>query len=290
MTAVEKYLKQLSEAKSLAVNKFGKLTALENSVVEGSFDWLIDNLTFKKGSVVVDEDFTGQMNDFVNSVVAIINNNKGYKEKLSEYLQDVRTIGENVKQFQADYNGFDIEKANLKPLQKTLVSNIIDQFTENGLNSYFAQPLKDGIYRNALAGMNQGEAKKYLEGYILSGKDQSGKLSRYIEQTSIQAVSSYTGAINQKIAATFQTTGFLIDGSIIDTSSPQCVKMVELAKTQGGYLSNDQMEGIIDYAKSLKNSGLVPGTNLDNLPVNLLHWGCRHSFSPTIKGGDNATE
>lgn len=287
MTAIERYLNDLKTAKRLAIDRFGNLTSLEKSVVEGSFEWMLDNLSFKRGQVQVDEDFTSQMNDFVTAVVDIINNNKGYQDKLSDYLQDVKTIGSNITKFQEDFNGFDPEKAGIKPLQKNLVTNIIDQFTENGLNSYFAQPLKDGLYRNVLAGMNQRQAKQYLQNYVISGKDESGKLAKYIEQTSIQAVSSYTGAINQKIGQTFDTSGFLIDGSIIDTSSPQCVKMVELANKQGGYLSNDQMQDIIDYAKDVKSSGLIPGTNLDNLPVNLLHFGCRHSFSPTIKPSDD---
>lgn len=287
MTEIEKYLNDLKKAKQLAVDRFGDLTALEIAVVNGSFEWLLDNLSFKKGVIQVDADFTTQMNDFVNAVVGIVNNNKGYQNKLSNYLQDVKQIGDNITQFQEDFNDFDVEKANIKPLQKNLVSNIIDQFTENGLNSYFAQPLKDGIYRNVLAGMNQRQAKQYLQNYVISGQDQSGKLARYIEQTSIQAVSGYTGAINQKIGQTFETSGFIIDGSIIDTSSPQCVRMVELANKQGGYVSNDQMADIIDYAKSLKNSGLIPGTDVDNVSMNLLHWGCRHSFNPTIKSAEN---
>lgn len=284
MTAIEKYINELTKAKQLAVDRFGNLTTIEKRVIDGSYDWLLTNLTFKRGTVVVDEDFTNQMNDFVNAVVDILNNDKGYQNKVEDFLQDMRIISKNIAEFQANINGFDIEKAGLKPLQKTMIDNIIDQYTENGLNAHFAQPLKDGIFRNALAGMNQSDARNYLVDYIGSGKDQSGKLYRYIEQTSIQAVDSYTGAINQKIRSTFDTTGFIIDGSIIDTSSPQCVKMVELAKTQGGYVSDEQMEEIIAYAKTLKNDGgLIEGTDLDNLPINKLHRGCRHNFSPTIK-------
>ncbi len=281
MFDIEEYIKELNRLKGLAVDRFGNLTAIEKNVLDGSFEWLLENLKFEKGVAVVEPDLNAIMNDFVNKVIEIINTDKGYQTKLTSYLSDLKTIGKNVKEFHSDFNKIDPDKAGFTDAQKALTGIIIDQYTENGLNTHFAQPLKETISRNVVAGMNQKQARQYLEDYIISGKDKSGKLSSYLNQTAIQAVDSYSGGLNVKIMQTFEFTGFTMSGSIIATSSPQCREGIKESKN--GYLTNAQMQKIIDDALANPKSGIIEKTTLKNLPINKLHWGCRHEFTPTIK-------
>jgi hypothetical protein len=274
----EQYIKELEKQKNLAVNRFGNLTAVEKDVINSSFEWLAKHLDIKAGDFVVTADLSKRMADFVNAVIDIINSNTNYQDKLSNYLTDLHVIANNLIVFNKDVNKIDVEKAGLKNVQKVLIEETINQYTENGLNEHFAQPLKDGILRNVLGGMSLREAKVYLTDFISSGKDESGKLASYLDQTAQQIADSYEGALNTKLAQTFKFTGFIISGSLIATSSPQCREAVE--KSKNGYWSMADWQA---WLNKYKDKGIIEGTTLDNLPINKGHFACRHSFSPIIR-------
>jgi len=280
--SIAEYIANLNRIKDEALANWSNLSPIEKEVFENSFDWLVDNLDIKRGTVNVNDDLTSQMNDFVQVVVDIVNKAKGYESKVSGFLGDLDTIQENNKKFHGSFNNFDINTAGVKNVQRTVVEEIINQYTDNGLNPNFAAPLRDGIFRNLLAGANMKDIRQYLQNYILGGEDQSGKLHQYLNQTAQQAVDSYTGMINQQLNKDFKFTGYIISGSLIETSSQQCIYAIEHAHDPGGYLSFTEWNQVLDIARNNKKAKLIEGTTVVNLPINKLHWGCRHDFTPVI--------
>ncbi len=277
---IKEYIQNLNRLKQLAVDRWGGLTSLEQSVFNHSYEWLVENLNIKKGEVSIDEDLSRAMDEFLKAVVDIVSGSQGFQSNLNKFLQDLTTIQENNKKFHVTTNKFDIETAGVTDVQKVVVNEIIDQYTANGLNAHFATPLRDNVFRNILAGANMREVKEVLQNHILSGEDKSGKLGQYLDQTAQQAVDSYTGMINQQLVKEFKFTGYVISGSLIETSSLQCVEAVETSVE--GYLSFKEWEGILQLARENKKAKLIPGTTIQNLPINKLHWGCRHDFTPII--------
>lgn len=277
---IEEYIKQLNRVKGLAVSRFGVLTTIERQVFDSAYDWLVDNLEIKKGTPEIDEDLNRQMDKFLRVVVDIVNNNKLFTSKVGSFLTDLSTIQKNNKAFHATTNNFNIETAGVTSVQKIVVDEVLNQFARNGLNAGFAAPLRDAVFRNILAGASMSEVKQVLEAYIISGKDTTGKLQQYLHNTAIQAVDVYTGAINQELVKTFDFTGYIISGSLIATSSKQCIYAIETSEE--GYLSFKEWEKILAIAKLNKKATLIPGTTIENLPLNKLHWGCRHDFTPII--------
>lgn len=285
---ITEYIKNLNRLKALAVDRWGNLTTLERDVVDSSFEWLVDNLEIKRGEVQIDEDLAKTMDDFLGAVVQIVNNNQGFQTRIGKFLADLNSIQNNNKTFHATTHNFNIDIAGVTDVQKAVVNEIIEQYTGNGLNAHFAAPLKDSIFRNMLAGASMNDVKQVLRDYILSGQDQSGKLGQYLDQTAQQAVDSYTGAINQALVETFKFTGYIISGSLIETSSKQCVFAVERSKN--GYMTFDQWEEVLSIARNNPKAKLIEGTTIKNLPINKLHWGCRHDFTPVIKKEEVKTE
>ena len=284
--SIQEYLENLNRLKRLAVSRWGSLSSLERDVLDGAFEWLVDNLEIKRGEIKVDEDLARIMDEFVRAVVDTVNNVPLYQSNLKRFLQDLTTIQNNNKLFHSTTNNFDIETAGVTGVQKAVVNEIIDQYTGNGLNAHFAAPLKDGIFRNILAGANMKEVKEVLRNYILGGQDKSGKLGQYLDQTAMMAVDSYTGAINQQLVNDFTFTGYIISGSLIETSSKQCIQAVEMTLDENGYMNFDEWEKILDIARNNPKARLIPGTTIKNLPLNKLHWGCRHDFTPVIMAKD----
>jgi hypothetical protein len=281
MTIAE-YIANLNRIKDQALANWSTLSSIEKQVFEDSFDWLVNNLDIKKGAVGVNDDLTAKMNEFLNVVVDLVNKSKGYETKLTGFLGDLDTIQKNNERFHGSFNNFNINTAGVKNVQRTVVEEIINQYTGNGLNPNFAAPLRDGIFRNILAGANMKDIRQYLQNYIIGGEDQSGKLYQYLNQTAQQAVDSYTGMINQQLNKDFKFTGYIISGSLIETSSNQCIYAVEHSHDPGGYLTFPEWNTVLDIARNNKKAKLIEGTTLVNLPINKLHWGCRHDFTPVI--------
>lgn len=280
--SISEYIDNLRRLKKLAVDRWGNLTQTESAIVEGSFEWLVENLELKEGIVVPDEKLAAKMDEFLSAVKEIIQKDKNFRSKIKDFVSDLGRIKNNIRDFHSAFHGLNIETVlAVTNVQQAVVSEVLNQYLDNGLNVHFVAPLREAIFRNILVGANLREVRQRLKEYVLSGQDGSGKFQRYVHNTAIQAVDTYTGAINKKLVETFKFTGYIISGSLIETSSEQCIYAVENSK--GGYLTMKEWEEVLEIARNNERAKLIKGTTLENLPLNRLHWGCRHDFTPTIR-------
>jgi hypothetical protein len=74
----------------------------------------------------------------------------------------------------------------------------------------------------------------------------------------------------------FNYDAVLMTGSLIETSSPQCRYAVNELNRR---ITEDNWP---ELKKIAEKHGLIDGTTLESLPLNLLHWGCKHGFYPII--------
>jgi hypothetical protein len=284
MSPLEKYLLELNKQKQLAESRFNNLNSFQTQLLNSSYAWLLNNLDLQKGVFEVPGDFPSLMNGFVDNILKIADKSSLYSGAINNYITDLGVIRKNIDDFHYDFHEIAKNKPGVKDVQKAVITEVIDQYSENGLNKHFAQPLRDLMFGNILGGMSQKEAKEYLQQYITGGKDESGKLQQYLEQTAQQGVDSYTGAINMQLKKDFDFTGYVISGSLIDTSSKQCIYAINTS--DGGYLSFEDWEKVLQIARENKKAKLIDGTTVDNLPLNKLHWGCRHEFTPVVRTKD----
>jgi hypothetical protein len=232
--------------------------------IEKTFD-------IKAGKIVVDKSFIKQLNRLTVSVLDLLQSEPKFTGPVSQFVKRVHAISEVTADFQKSTN--DIKTPSFADLTKVINDEIIDKMLDNGLNQNFAQPLRDLIYRNATAGISLKDARIAIKEMAVGD---ASKLSKYLEQTAQQAADSYSGMINKKLLDTFDYDGLLITGSLIDNSSPQCVYAIE---ELGGKIARKDWPKLKEIAEK---NGLIEKTTFDNLPVNRLHWGCRHSFYPII--------
>lgn len=233
-----------------------------------------DTFDFKAGKIEAGKDFIKQLNKLTVDVLNLLQSEPKFTGPISQFIKRLPVISDQITELQKDLNGIQVPA--FEVAKNTVIDEILNQMLNNGLNQHFVIPLRDLIYRNVSSGLSLKDARQQIKDFIKGGKDQSGKLGRYIDQTAIQAVDAYSGAINQKILQNFEMNGLLMTGSLIDTSSPQCKYGINELK---GKITRQNFEDLKSIAE---NHGLIQGTNFDNLPVNLLHWGCRHSFYPII--------
>lgn len=283
MRDFQRYMNRIYKAKQKAENGFigdiGRSLPFFRDLV---FEWMDDTLATKGGLFELGPDVITALNEFSAEMTGRFSKVKPYQSSVSQLLKDLKPISEEIIEAQKELNGIDPKKLKVSDSQQMVVDQIIDAYTENGLNAKFTQPLRDLLYQNISTGSRVQDAKAAIGKYIMGNKDQNGKFARYLEQTAQQAVDSYSGITNKKILETFDYDHVLMSGSLIESSSKQCVYAIE------------ELHGVIsreDFEKKLvpiaDGNGLIAGTTFDNLPFNKLHWGCRHEFVPIIlKEGD----
>lgn len=267
-----KAARRIDEAKDLASGEVtGKTGEMEDVVSETVINSMEHNFDFRNGIIVVSRNFQKQLNNFVNDILSKLRIEPRYAGNVSSVVKRIPEIKGAIDEFQKQ-QGIDVP--NDKLAEKVVSDVFQDQMVRQGLNSHFIQPLRDLIYRDALGGLSVTDAKKLINNYVKSGKDQSGKLKSYVEQTAMQAVDAYAGMINMNLLKEFNYDALLMTGTLIDTSSPQCVYAIN---ELGGTIRRTDWPAL---KKIAEKHGMIKGTTFDNLPVNQLHWGCRHGFYP----------
>lgn len=229
-----------------------------------------DQFDFKAGKIVADKNFIKQLNRLTVDVLDLLQKSPKFTGPVSGFLKRMPQISDAITNFQESTN--DIKVPSFDVTKKIVIDEITDQMLNNGLNQNFVQPLRDLIYQNVSGGLSLADARIQIKELAKT----TGKLGQYVEQTAQQAVDAYSGAINQKLLQTFDYDALLMTGSLIDNSSPQCKYVVN---ELGGRIKESDWPKVKAIAEK---NGLIEGTTFDNLPVNKLHWGCRHSFYPII--------
>jgi hypothetical protein len=276
------YIKTLESLKLANEDRIiGIIPEFESFAYDALIEWMENSLEIKAGSLIATDETNEILNQFDSAYLKFITKLKSYKGAVTSFVKELPKMGTIMQHYQEGTNGIDWSKANIGPTQKLVVGEIINAYTENGLNTEFVQPLRDLLYQNIAAGTNMADAKKQLNDYIVGPGDKSGKLKSYLTQTSQQAVDSYTGAINKKLMDTFDYSHLIMSGSLIATSSTQCRYGIN---NLDGIIKVEDWPALKEMAD---NNGLVKGTTFKNLPFNKLHWGCRHEFTPAmLKDGD----
>jgi hypothetical protein len=272
----EEYIKKLEELKRKAERSIiSEVPTIEKIAYQLMVDFVDNNLDTQKGKLVPNENALRALNKFADDYLGAFTENQKYKGVIGGYLKNFKSVGDLMLEFQKSQK-VDITQARLGAVQEIVTAEVINRYSENGLNPGFVQPLREILFNNITGGLSKADAMAQLRDYIQSGKDTTGKLGRYLEQTAQQGVDSYTGAINTRIMQTFKIETYIMSGSLIATSSKQCRFGIE------------KLHGIIDRKDWPKlkaiaeKDGLIEGTTFDNLPINKLHWGCRHEFTPVV--------
>ena len=272
------YIALIESLKAEMENRvIGVIPDFEDYAYSALLDWISEHLDTKGGNLVASAETIAVLNDFDNSFLRVLNSMKAYNGAVSSLVKDLPKVGDAIEQYQTSVNGISWAAAEVGPIQKLVVNEIIEAYTNNGLNTQFVQPLRNMLYQNIAAGASVKDVKTILKDYIKSDAEAPSKLSRYLTQTSQQAVDSYAGAINKMLMDTFNYPYLQMSGSLIKTSAPQCVMGIN---EFDGSISEQIWEN--DIKPLAEKNGLIEGTTFKNLPFNKLHWGCRHEFTPTM--------
>lgn len=224
----------------------------------------ITGLTQSAGAIV-----TKSLRSFYSSAA--------YRKSIASILKNLDVAVDKKLGVYKD-EGLEISKKALTGGQKLAIDELLDNLSDNGLNSKFNQPLRQLIYDNIKNNVSLNGLEKALTERIASGKAPS-ELSKYVTNATRQAADSYTSVVDKEIFAKFKNrvTHIMVVGTLIETSSPQCRQAVEKYDRK---IPIDKLDEWITFAKE---NGASEELTADNLPVLKGHFGCRHQWIPYIE-------
>lgn len=266
------------------------LTKKENTIVGAEND-LLDSLTpiekkifeavrsqvskmNKNGENLIFDDKNVNLLNEIDKIIA--NELKAFAPPIKAYLRNFQTI----KQFNFDAQKSvnDLSEKELEdlvnPIQKAMTQQTIDGLTGSGVNSQFIEPVKEGIFKNIVAGSTITDLESALRTWITTTQAGNSLLRRYVTQVSRDALNQFDGQVNSAIAQEFELDAFRYVGSLIDDSRPQCIRW-----SGKGVVLKEQLETEIAWAFN-NGSGMIPGTNKETFATFRGGYNCRHSAIP----------
>lgn len=219
-------------------------------------------------------------NLLIISELLFIITNAIQKSRYPKNVASYSTYFETVKNYNIDIqsrvNDFDRDSLDeiLSVVQYQTINQTISNLTGQGINSYFADPLTQLIYKNIVSGSSMSKLQSVISTFIKSDEQRLGQFKKYVTQIARDALHQYDGAINARIASEFGLDVYEYVGSLIKDSRPQCVRWVGKK-----YLTRKELPREIAWAAA-NGTGLIPGTNADNFAIYRGGYNCRHTAVP----------
>jgi len=266
------------------------LTKKENAIVEADKDLLnsltpIEDKIFeavrrqvskmnKDGNNLIFDDKNVDLLNEVDQI--IVNQLKAYSPPIKAYLRNFQTIKQfnfDVQKSVNDLSQNELEDL-INPIQKAITQQTIDGLTGSGVNTSFIEPVKQGIFKNIVAGSTITDLESALRTWITTTQAGNSLLRRYVTQVSRDALNQFDGQVNSKIAQEYELDAFRYVGSLIDDSRAQCIRW-----SGKGVVLKEELEKEISWAIS-NGTGMIPGTNKETFATYRGGYNCRHSAIP----------
>lgn len=238
---------------------------------------LAKDLELKNGQIVPNVANLKKINTIKSKLNKIVLNKdylKGVKDLLSsfdEIQQQQFNYFSTISEFKPN------EKYSL--LKQIAIEQTANQLTESGIDANVTGKLKDILLKSVTSGGSYQDLIKEMSNFLTDNDNGLGALNRYARTYTTTALNQFAGQSNQIMLQDTQQKWFRYVGSNIETTRCWCEKM-----TKKEYIHISEFTDIIynsgceTNSKTDLPSGMIDGTNENNLVINRGGWNCRHQM------------
>lgn len=268
----DKYIKELRKL----LNDLGNdenIEAFEKEAFKKIRKYLTDSLTIKNGAVSEDKALISTLegiNRFMNKLFADNSIIAEFFEKNTDALKQIGSLIINFHRSQIkDFS----PKSEVS--EQLAVYNYIEDI--KGVKDIFTKKIRRGIVDGVIRRDSYTTILDDLEQQ--TAKSKNSEVKKYLKTTARLASNIVSGSASAEFYKRYKDkiTHVGVEGTVIETSAPQC--KVSIEKYKGEVPIDKFIKEILPLAK---DNGLIEDTDITNVWVNLLHWNCRHTFTPLI--------
>lgn len=214
----------------------------------------------------------------------------GYVQNVDLFMKDMSKVTINSALI-LDSEGFDFNKLPLSDMEKKWKNLTAETLLNSGINQDFKTPILNILDEAISYGNSITSTRERLQEFVVSGKDNTGKLSSYLTQTARDSINQMQGQQMQSVANALGYEGITYVGGLLKDSRGQCTHWIKDLK---GFIPKEQLESEIKLAYKNqaaklvtdgihKWGGMMPNTTVDNFLVKRGGFNCTHSAVPKRK-------
>lgn len=216
-----------------------------------------------------------------------------YKSQVKDFIQAFRDITTLHNQYWRTVETKFKPSSILKQVKQIAITDTIEKLTENGLIENVVRPVSDILTQNITTGGSIRELRGLLR-ETMTTTETPGTLARYATQITTDSINQYSRNYTQIVTSDLGLEWFGYRNSLIKTSRPFCIAMVErryfhiseipaLLKAQDLYYTNPKTGKRQKVALNPRTElphGMYETTTVSNFMTLLGGYNCGHQAGP----------
>ena len=290
MATETEIIKKLVDKLDSAVAGFNKSIPGIQQQIADAIEGLIRDLDLKGDTIinnVANLRKIGALKIKINTIIK----KSGYTDAVSDFMMAFNEVSDiqddYFRQVTKEFKG----NAKLDAVKRLAIENTIESLTESGLNAALVAPVRNMLVKNATTGVTWQQLNRQVRTFVTGTKEGAGVLERYSKVTSTDALNQFAAQYMGVVADDLGLEWYRYVGIIMDTSRAWCI-----ACKKREYLHQSEFQQLIDgdfpefddaggeiNPKTGLPSGMIDGTNANNLIAYRGGWGCNHQMIPVAE-------
>lgn len=227
-----------------------------------------------------------------NKLLRVILTDK-YKSQVKQFIQAFRDITTLHNQYWRTIETNFKPSSVLKQIKVIAIDDTIARLTEAGIEASVAEPVNQILKQNITQGGSMRDLKSLLR-ETMTSTDTPGLLQKYATQITTDSINQYSRNYTQIVTSDLGLEWFGYRNSLIKTSRPFCISMVErryfhiseipdLLKAENMYYKDIKTGKRLKVPINKKTNlpyGMYPTTNVSNFMTLLGGYNCGHQVGP----------
>lgn len=267
--------------------KFGDSLPSVQKQAYGRIVKLLADLDTSNGNVIVSSknikiiaSIRAELNDAIQTT--------GYNKAVNDYLKAFDEVDKlNTEYFKALDDKFSTTKI-FDDIKLQAVNGVTSSLRGIGLEANIALKVEDILKKNIQSGTSFSDLTDQIRVFMTDTDGSQGALTRYAKTYAVDAINVYNAQYNQLATDDLGLEWYKYVGSLLTTSRPFCVHLIEAKKEGMEFIHRSQfkdlLKGNINGTHVPLNDktglpvGMKEGTNEFNLTIERGGYGCGHQF------------
>lgn len=208
-------------------------------------------------------------------IADIIVENKSYQYEVKVVLDGFKDLKDlSDRYYSTLIDGYSDKPALYKAILDANVEVTKDLLLGGGIRENFGTAITNVLKANSQGISSRTALNKLLRNFIEGSEKEVPFLNRYIKQTTMDSVMTFSREYNMVVAGDLNLQYYFYAGTLISDSRPFCKARA------GRYYKKSEVEG---WANLGNWDGRKAGTNKNTIFSFCGGWGCRHELYPVTK-------
>jgi hypothetical protein len=281
------YLNKLIDTIQNAIDKFNSdIPAAQQAMLDEVYQ-LMKELDVKQGSVAASVKNLRIISDIRKKLEKAILNDD-YTSQIQDFVDTFSTISNLQSDYFASIKSEFAAGKFLAEIQSQSIDLALESLTESGIHTNVSSKIQEILMQNVTSGAKYSDMVEQMRKFIVGSDNVPGILERYTKQITTDSLNQYAATYTKVVTDDLGLDWFMYTGALIKTSRIFCRALVAKKYVHKSEIPNiikgdfeefRELKGKIDDNTGLPQ-GMIDGTNESNFQIRRGGYNCGHQFAP----------